>query len=62
MIMFIGFIFLPESPRWLVHHGHENKARKVLHQIRGHTEVEDELKMIMDDYQECIKSHVGEYI
>ena len=60
VVMFIGFMFLPESPRWLVFHGHENKARKVLFQIRGHTDVEDELKMIMDDHQEHIKSHVGQ--
>eukprot|EP00731_Ephydatia_muelleri_P012140 Em0006g1034a len=59
VIMFVGFIFLPESPRWLVFHGHEDKARRVLRQIRGHSEVEEELKMITDDYQEHLKSHIG---
>lgn len=60
VIMFVGFIFLPESPRWLVFHGHEDKARRVLRQIRGHSEVEEELKMITDDYQEHLKSHIGQ--
>ena len=60
IIMFIGFIFLPESPRWLVFHGHEERARRVLYKIRGHIQVEQELVILMDDYHAHINSHVGE--
>jgi hypothetical protein len=28
-------IFMPFSPRWLIHHGHEEEARKVLANLRG---------------------------
>ncbi|KAK0712818.1 general substrate transporter [Lasiosphaeria miniovina] len=35
MILFIGMIFMPFSPRWLVHHGREEEARKVLSSLRG---------------------------
>lgn len=35
MILFIGMIFMPYSPRWLVHHGREEEARKVLSHLRN---------------------------
>ncbi|KAI4195179.1 MAG: hypothetical protein LQ350_007353 [Teloschistes chrysophthalmus] len=31
----IGLLFMPFSPRWLVHHGREAEARKVLSNLRG---------------------------
>ena len=34
VILFIGMIFMPFSPRWLVHHGREEEARKVLAHLR----------------------------
>lgn len=61
VIMFIGFLFLPESPRWLVFHGHESRARRVICQIRGHAQVEDELTIIKEDYYEHTNSHVGKW-
>lgn len=30
-----GMIFMPFSPRWLVHHGREAEARKVLASLRN---------------------------
>ncbi|KAK1830142.1 putative hexose transport-related protein [Podospora conica] len=35
VILFIGMIFMPFSPRWLVHHGREDEARAVLSSLRG---------------------------
>jgi MFS family permease len=35
IILFGGILFMPFSPRWLVHHGREVEARRVLAQLRG---------------------------
>lgn len=35
LILFFGMLFMPFSPRWLVHHGKEDQARKVLASLRG---------------------------
>lgn len=35
MVLFVGMIFMPFSPRWLVHHGREEEARRVLANLRG---------------------------
>ncbi|KIH91074.1 hypothetical protein SPBR_01501 [Sporothrix brasiliensis 5110] len=35
LVLFVGMLFMPFSPRWLVHHGREDEARKVLSNLRG---------------------------
>jgi hypothetical protein len=35
MIIGIGMIFLPESPRWLVSVGQRDRARQVLERVRA---------------------------
>jgi hypothetical protein len=35
IVLFAGMIFMPFSPRWLVHHGREDEARRVLSNLRG---------------------------
>ncbi|KAL2261732.1 hypothetical protein VTK26DRAFT_3500 [Humicola hyalothermophila] len=35
IILFVGMIFMPFSPRWLIHHNREEEARKVLSNLRG---------------------------
>ena len=35
VILFVGMIFMPFSPRWLVHQGREEEARRVLSSLRG---------------------------
>lgn len=36
LILLVGMVFMPFTPRWLVHHGHEEEAKRVLYQLRGH--------------------------
>lgn len=50
LIQFIGFMFMPESPRWLIIHGQYEKAREVLRSIRGST-------LCVDDEFETIKQN-----
>ncbi|PFX13546.1 Proton myo-inositol cotransporter, partial [Stylophora pistillata] len=45
-IMFLGCLWLPESPSWLVSRGTCEDARKVLVRLRGTTDVNEELQAI----------------
>lgn len=53
IIQFIGFIYLPESPRWLVMKGKDEQAITVLRRIRGkedvHAEINEIKEVIEDD-------------
>lgn len=35
IIQFLGFLFMPESPRWLVSRGKDEQAYKILTSING---------------------------
>ncbi|KAH8881715.1 general substrate transporter [Thozetella sp. PMI_491] len=35
LVLFVGMAFMPFSPRWLVHHGREEEARRVLSSLRN---------------------------
>jgi hypothetical protein len=62
LVMFLGLLFMPESPRWLVYHGKRDKARRVLRKIRAPEEVEPELQSIIKSYVEHTQSKIGRQI
>lgn len=35
LLLLIGILFMPESPRWLFTNGEESKAKKILEKLRG---------------------------
>ena len=46
--LLIGIFFMPESPRWLLTKGKEEKARRVLSKMRGGEQVDQEVKEIKE--------------
>ncbi|GBQ13919.1 sugar porter family MFS transporter [Swaminathania salitolerans] len=53
VILFIGMLFLPNSPRWLAMQGEFEQARDVLRRVRHSDEAADrELKEITDQHDE----------
>lgn len=49
LIMFTGMLFLPETPRWLISKGHEEKCRQVLQKVEEPQLVEEVIsKMKLD--------------
>ena len=51
MIMFIGMIFLPETPRWLISKGHEDKCRDVLQKVEDPALVEEVISKMKADIE-----------
>ena len=55
VIMLIGLLFMPESPRWLVSKGKVEKAKKVLQRIRNSDDVDEEIYDITQTIQkQCL--------
>ena len=46
IVLFVGLLFLPESPRWLMSRSREGEARVLLERIRDTSDVEKELAEI----------------
>jgi MFS transporter, SP family, sugar:H+ symporter len=46
LILLVGMLFMPETPRYLVHSGEEDDARDVLNRVRSDGEVDRELREI----------------
>jgi MFS transporter, SP family, galactose:H+ symporter len=51
LIMFVGMIFLPETPRWLISKGHEDKCREVLEKVEEPGLVEDVIRRMKADLE-----------
>ncbi|KAI1306077.1 Proton myo-inositol cotransporter [Halotydeus destructor] len=59
IIQFVGFLFMPESPRWLVRQNEDDKAMAVLQKIRGpDADIDDEYQ----DMKETCKLVEGEEV
>ena len=48
IVLLVGMIFMPETPRWLVSRGREDDARGVLRRSRGEEETEQEINDIKE--------------
>lgn len=59
VLQFIGFFFLPESPRWLLQKGRSQEAREVLGRIRGGQNVDAEYNTIRTSIEEEEKEAGG---
>ncbi len=51
-LQFLGFLFLPESPRWLLQKGDTQNALLVLSRIRGGVNVDEEYESIRSSIEE----------
>ncbi|XP_046564153.1 proton myo-inositol cotransporter-like [Haliotis rubra] len=63
VVHFVGFLFLPESPRWFMDRGREEEAEAVLKQLRSNP---DEITKELDDMKKSVaegkqlKRHKGD--
>ena len=62
VIQFIGFLFMPESPRWLVDKGHVQQAERVLVRTRGYSDVKEELHEIERSVNEAKAMEMSERV
>ncbi|KAJ5389743.1 uncharacterized protein N7496_000811 [Penicillium cataractarum] len=53
ILTFIGVVFLPESPRWLIKHGNEDKARHIIWSLQDNAkEIEENDAVVSVEVQE----------
>ncbi len=58
-IMFVGMLFLPETPRWLISKGFESKCREVLEKVEEPALVEDVISRMKGDLEADRKNKVN---
>ncbi|WP_298215808.1 sugar porter family MFS transporter [Acidocella sp.] len=49
VLLFLGMLILPESPRWLLAHGREDKARDALQRLRPNTDPSREFDTLREE-------------
>lgn len=49
LILFVGMIFMPESPRWLLTKNKEIESRKILNKIEGEAQAELTINLIKEE-------------
>lgn len=54
-LLFLGMIFMPESPRWLASNGYIDKARKILFKIREPNEAKTEFEEISANAESSVE-------
>lgn len=59
LLMFFGFLFLPETPRWLVFHGKHKEAQEVLSKLHHPSSRWSEFQSILKDYDEFTKTKMS---
>ena len=52
LVLAIAMLVVPETPRWLVEHGKEDKARKLLSRHRSEQDADEEIKEIKEVSEE----------
>ncbi|KAL5259603.1 hypothetical protein ACHWQZ_G009898 [Mnemiopsis leidyi] len=55
-IMFVLFIFMPKSARWLYFQGHVEQAKAILIELRGTEDVSTEMKEIAEDFKQTTEN------
>ncbi|CAK4085127.1 unnamed protein product [Aphanomyces euteiches] len=61
-LQFVGFLFLPDSPRWLIQKGQQESAKLALASIRGEKDFTGELKAIEDEVQSNTSEHKDMFV
>jgi len=59
IILFAGMIFLPETPRWLMNKGHEEKSLEVLNKVEDPQLVESVISKMKEEIELGKKSRTG---